>query len=217
MKAVIVLFISLGVYFAVTNIFAIREITVVGGNIQVNVDEKRLPKTLLFFPAAKIRAEILAHNPILADIRFEKKYPHTLVIVPTLRSAAALLITPSRRVRIDARGIILADSDREDTGIPKIYAPLSVLRIGQEVSDRSVRAGLAFLVGIEPTMPVETVSVLDDGVIKAHTGNLDIVFTQSSDEPSLITTLQTLMTGFRIKGTLPTVIDLRFDKPVVTF
>ena len=216
MKLVLGILLSIGVYFLVTNIFAIREIQITGGNIKVEVDKKKLPKTLLFFPSDKIRKEMLQNNPVLADIRFEKKYPYTLIIIPTLRSTAAMLITASRQVCMDQNGTVLADCDRAEGAVPKIYAPLSVLRIGQQVSDTGVKVALLFLAGIQNTLPVETISIADDGVLTAHTEKLDILFTQDADTASIASTLQTLMTGFRIKGTLPAIIDLRFDKPVIT-
>lgn len=208
---------SVAVYFLVVKVFTIQEIRVLSDTIQVSIDEKKLPRTLLFFPSDKFRAEILKDNPILADIRFEKNYPHTLVIIPTLRPKAAVITAPTRRVFVDERGIVLADADTPFFGLPHIDVNVSGLRIGQKIDDTRILTSLSFLAGIQPTMPIETVTISDDGVIRAHTGNLDILFTQEEEIASILTTLQTLITGFRIKGTLPSVIDLRFDKPVVTF
>lgn len=210
-------FFCTGVYFLLVRAFTIREIRVMGGDIQVSVDEKRLPRTLLFFPSDKMRAQLLASNPILADIRFDKYYPHTLVIVPTLRTPSILLITPSRRVFIDAQGIVLADADTAPRGLTQITSPISGLRIGQKVNDKGLSTGIAFVLQMQALLPIETMTISDDRTIQAHTQNLDIIFTQESDISSILGTLQTLIAGFRIKGTLPKVIDLRFDKPVVTF
>lgn len=204
-------------YFGISKLFDIREIRVVGGNIKVSVNEERLPRSLIFFPSDKLRKEILHDNPILADLRFEKSYPHTLVIIPTLRPAAALLITPSRQVLVDSRGIVLADADRRISGLPEIFVSITSLRIGQSVNDGRVTQSLTFLGGLPVSVVIETITITDDGVIRARTGKLDILFTQDSNITSVIATLQTLLAGFRIKGTLPTIIDLRFDKPVITF
>ena len=53
--------------------------------------------------------------------------------------------------------------------------------------------------------------------IRAKTGQTDILITQTSDLTYVRDTLQTLMEGFRIKGTMPKSIDIRFSKPVVQF
>ncbi len=207
---------SAAVYGGVVKLFAIRQISVVGSNIRLSIDERRFPSTLLFFPSAKLRLQILADNPILADIRFEKKYPHTLMIIPTLRTPAALLITPTRRVFIDPRGIVLADAGSAG-GLPQISADISGLHIGQKIADTGVLSGLSFISDAAPIVRIESMTIDSDGVLRAHTGNLDLLFTQVADTSQITRTLQTLITGFRIKGTLPKVIDLRFDKPVVTF
>lgn len=207
---------SLGVYLIITRLFSIREISVVGDHIQISIDQRRFPTTLLFFPTEKIRTELLAENPILADVRFERRYPHTLVITPTLRSPVAVLVTPSRTVFIDARGYILSDADVA-AGLPRIAAPISGIRIGQQLTDKRIAISLLFVEQAKDFMRVETITIADDGSVTAHGGKLDILFTQNEDIQTILTTLQTLFSGFRIKGTLPTVIDLRFDKPIVKF
>ena len=75
-------------------------------------------------------------------------------------------------------------------------------------------AALAFLTGTRGVLPVGLVEE-QSGSLHAVSATLDIFFTQDAIEQTLAT-LQTLIAGFRIKGTLPKVIDLRFDKPVIT-
>ena len=214
---VLFVLISYGVYLGAVQFFSIRKIEVVGKNIQVSVNERLFPRNLLFFPSDKIRAQLLHDNPILADIQFKKEFPHTLLILPTLRTAAAVLHMPARSVLIDEGGMVLADIDRPPANIPEIFAPTTSVVIGQKVADAPVLVSLSFIIGVSSILPVQTIMIADSGDITAHTGTIDILFTQDTPSPSLVATLQTLLSGFRIKGTLPKVIDLRFDKPVVTF
>jgi hypothetical protein len=197
--------------------FSINNIVVVGNNIQVQVDETRMPKTLLLFPAERLRAQLLAANPILADIQFQKKYPHTLIIVPTLRSAVARLTAVSREVLVDANGIVLSDADSSSSNLPRLIVAIPVVRIGEIISDHRVTASIAFITGMQDILPIHSVSVEDDGSLRAKGDKLDILFPQDGATPTLLATLQTLLSGFRIKGTLPTFIDLRFNKPIIKF
>lgn len=48
-------------------------------------------------------------------------------------------------------------------------------------------------------------------------GGTKIIFGPDKDESVQISSLQLLLTRFRIEGRKPTIIDLRFDKPVVRF
>ncbi len=205
------------VWWVCISAFSIKNIVVIGNNIQVQINQRRLPKTLLLFPSAKIRAQLLADNPILADIQFQKKYPHTLVIVPTLRAAVVRLILTGREVLLDESAVVLADADSQSPPLPSIIVPLAAVRIGETIRDSRVTAGISFITGMQNIVPIQTVSVEDEQSLRAKSNSLDILFSQDGDMSSTLATLQTLLSGFRIKGTLPTYIDLRFNKPIIKF
>ena len=216
---VVMLFIliSIAVYWFCIRLFAITNIVVVGKNIRVQIDESRMPKTLLLFPAGSIRGQILHENPILADIQFHYAYPHTLIIIPTLRTPIAYLSIVSRDVLLDKTSMVLGDRDASHSDLPDIRIPISVVRIGEALKDQRVNAAMSFLVGVHDILPIQTITVENESSLRAKSQNLDIVFPQDRSSDSLVATLQTLLSGFRIKGTLPTFIDLRFDKPIVKF
>ncbi len=214
---VMFLLFSGAVYWTCIKIFTINNIVVVGNNIRVEVDEGRLPKTLLLFPASKLRTQLLEDNPILADIQFQIKYPHTLVIMPTLRSAVVRLILPARDVLVDAGAVVLGDTGSGSMELPRLVVAIPVVRIGEKISDPRVTAGIAFITGMRGILPVSEVSVEDDRSLRAKSGKLDIIFPQDAPTATVLATLQTLLAGFRIKGTLPTFIDLRFNKPILKF
>lgn len=197
--------------------FTIKNIVVIGRNIQVQVNESKLPKTLLLFPSGTIREQLLAANPILEDIQFQKKYPHTLVIVPTLRSPAFRLTAGAREVLVDGNGLVLADSDASSPNLPRLIFPISTVRIGEKITDQRVGAAIAFIRGTREIVPITSVSVEDEQSLRAKSDKLDILFPQDGAIDPLLATLQTLLSGFRIKGALPTFIDLRFNKPIIKF
>jgi hypothetical protein len=76
---------------------------------------------------------------------------------------------------------------------------------------------LAFLNGTRDFLPIQTITIEDDSSLRAKSNTMDILFPQDGSMPAILATLQTLLSGFRIKGTLPTLIDLRFNKPMVKF
>lgn len=208
---------SCAVYWVSMSMFTIRSIIVVGNNIQVKVDEAKLPKTLVFFPSAALREQLLKENPILADIQFQKKYPHTLMIVPMPRTAVVRLSLVSREVLVDESGIVLADADVTSAPLPRLVIPIAAVHIGEKIADPRVTAGISFITGIRDTLKIHTISVEDERSLRAESDKLDILFPQDGPIPVTLATLQTIFAGFRIKGTLPTFIDLRFNKPIVKF
>jgi len=205
------------VYWVSIWMFTIKKIVVVGDNIQVRVDEARLPKTLVFFPSHSLREQLLKDNPILSDLQFQKKYPHTLVIVPTLRTAVARLSLTGREVLVDESGTVLTDADASSAPLPRLVVPMAAVRIGEIIGDPRVTAGISFITGIRDTLQIRSISVEDERSLRAKSDKLDILFPQDGSIPVTLATLQTLLAGFRIKGTLPTFIDLRFNKPIIKF
>jgi hypothetical protein len=205
------------VYWVSMWMFTIKSIIVVGNNIQVKVDEARLPKTLLLFPSAALREQLLKDNPTLSDLQFQKKYPHTLVIVPALRTAVVRLSLTGREVLVDESATVLGDADATSAPLPRLVIPLTAVHIGEKIADPRVTAGISFITGIRDTLQIRSISVEDERSLRAKSDKLDILFPQDGSTPSTLATLQTLLAGFRIKGTLPTFIDLRFSKPIVKF
>lgn len=204
-------------YGVLFSFFTLRNIEVIGTGIELVVDQEKLPRSLLFFPSERTRKELISQNPVLADLKITKRYPSTLVITPTIREPFARLYGKERAVLLDAQGIVLADAGASTIPLPRINVPAEGLRVGQKVTDKSVNQSLTFLSGTKDILSSHEFTSLDGGSIRASTEQLDILFTQDADLSTLIPTLQTLLNGFRIKGTLPAQIDLRFDKPVVTF
>ena len=208
--------VSVLLYEGVTRLFSIQVIEVIGSGVQVVVDEEKMSKTLLFFPSDRLRGEVLRDNPLLADVHFQKKYPHTLVIIPTLRSAFVRLQTNDRIVLLDRSGIVLMDGD-QGKALPLLRFNLQALRVSEAIVDARVQLALSLLDGLRTVFPVDAITEQDGAYVLVKTGKTDIFIPQDKELDDILATLQTLMTGFRIKGTLPEVVDLRFDKPVIKF
>ena len=88
---------------------------------------------------------------------------------------------------------------------------------GVKIFDRDVLASVNFIRETRSIVPIRDITMNDTMSLRAQRATMSIVFPQHADIPALVRTLQTVIAGFRIKGTLPTTVDLRFDKPVVTF
>ncbi len=200
--------------FGVMKFFTIRTIEIQGAGLTAVVDQKKLPKNLLFFPSDHVRAELLAENPLLAGVAIQKKFPHTLVIIPISRIPIAHLLTSGRLVDVDREGIIVREATR-DRALPTLQFDLGPVRIGEKISDPSLLTALAFI--DRHIVPVDMITLLDSQSLRVQSGKTNIYITHIGNIQVIADTLQTLLTGFRIEGKLPATIDLRFPKPVVTF
>jgi hypothetical protein len=213
--AVLIIFAcSISVFYITNRIFTIRYIEIAGNDVQVIVDEKRLSKNLLFFPSEKFRNEIIKSNPVLQDVRFEKKYPHTLRIIPVIRTPFVRLQTENRLVLVDRDGVVLQDGDH-GLSLPICIVQIPPFHVGETLIDPKIQFLLAFVREIQESLPIASIQQLDSTYYQVKVDKTDIYITQDKPVGETTSTLQTLIAGFRIKGTLPTVVDLRFDKPIV--
>lgn len=203
--------------YAISNwLFTIRSIEVVGENAIVQIDEQKIGRNLLFFPSEQLHTRVLADNPWLSDVRFEKRFPGTLRIVPTRRQPIAVLVSGDRTVLVDKEGMVVGDGDG-GSDLPRLRFPPMPLRVGEIIGNDDIHLALALTEGLAGDIAIRTITRDAGGYLRAQTDTLNIIIAQDQAASDTLATLQTLLTGFRIKGTLPTVVDLRFDKPVVKF
>ena len=207
---------SIGVYFGSDYLFALENIEVAGDGLGVTVNEEKMPNNLLFFPAEKVKEEILRDNPILGSLELKKKFPHTLIVVAKRRDPIARITLESIVGLIDREGYIVGIDDGTNS-LPLITLEPLRVSVGEQVSDESVRAALALIAALPPHYVMRKITRFDRLSIMGETEVLNIVVAQNSDAPRISHTLQTILERFRIRGTMPTRIDLRFDKPIIQF
>lgn len=218
--AILILVVTLfviGIFAIIDRVFRIQEIQVTGASVTVEVDPKKLTKNLLFFPRDLVRSELLSDNPLLSDVVITKKYPHTLIFTLSVRTPVARLQIISRQLLVDGRGVVLGENSAATNLLPVIAIPIEVAQPGATIQDARIISALSFIQEIGSSLPLTQISAFDSTSLLAKIGNTDILFREDASMRETATTLQTIFSGFRIKGTLPTRIDLRFDKPIVTF
>ncbi len=194
----------------------VRQIVVDGQGMLIELDRSKIGENLLFLQTDRLTHDLLSAYPVLASVRFEKKYPGTLIIHLVRRQPVAMIRSHGGTYLVDADGIIL-DNAGPQTALPLMSMDISVPSIGSRVTNPEARAALTFINALHGSLPVtEMRDNPANASIRAVMGNTDIFLPQMGDLGQKASTLQTIVEGFRIKGTLPTVIDLRFDKPIVT-
>lgn len=212
----IIVLLSTIVYWIVNSAFVIQTIEISGGGVSVLVDEKKIPKNLLFFPSDKIRSEILRQNVLLVDVKFVKKFPNTLVIRPIVRMPVAVMVSSERAGIIDREGYVLEYGD-QGRALPVFRFDSIHLIKGEKIANPKVQLGLQSLENFSYIGSITSITDQDGPSILIKSDKTDIYIAQDKDIKATSATLQTLLAGFRIKGKLPAVVDLRFDKPVIQY
>ncbi len=195
--------------------FTIKDIVVSGDAAIVQVNEKQFVGNTLLFPALSVIKQIQDDNPLVKSIDIKKHFPSTLELIVHKRQPIAQLKTPTAIVGIDEDAVVTDVVGNIDAPVIEIDVPL--VRMGQTIRDESVKQSVKVVAGTVTFLNVLQITKNDSLSIRVITKQSSIFIPQNKDIRPILDTLQTLMSGFRIKGLIPKTIDLRFDKPVVQF
>jgi hypothetical protein len=205
---------SFGVYYVITSFFRLRKIEYVGEGAIIQIDETRIPGNVLFFPSERIRKTLLSDHPELKDVYVSKKFPNTLRIEPIFREPFILLQTKDKLVLLDKEQVVVTYASGVER-YPRVTLPLLVEKKGQRLDDKRITLAIGFILSTAPIVHFTEVTEVDSQSLSFKSDVTEVFITQNADLAEVTTTLQTLIEGFRIKGILPRIIDLRFSKPII--
>jgi hypothetical protein len=211
----IVAIIIIGLPLVFIRYFTIKHIEVKGDAVLFEYDANVLGNNLLFLPSGRIKKELLSAYPVIKSLDIEKKFPDTLLLTVSLYKPLSVFSSTSGNKLLTETGLVIGDAREEDFfSYPVVYdypkplfdgvlytepLILSVLRVIREFS-LSAKTDIY-------VMPGDSYRLIID--------NVEVVFPSTKEVFYLKRTLQALLQGFRIKGTLPKQIDLRYDNPVI--
>lgn len=195
--------------------FTIKDVLVDAPGMSIELDKEKFGKNLLFLPVSTFRQELLSSYPLLMDVTFERKFPGTLIVHLVKRPAFVSFESNGNLYELDEYGLVLG-SVGEVGGRTHMVFNIGILSAGSRVGDDRVEAALSFLRALENPARILRIEPRDNHSLRAKLGNTNIFLPQSGDLSAKADTLQIIMEGFRMKGTLPAVIDIRFEKPVIT-
>jgi len=201
--------------YAIIYGFDVTKIEFLGEGMEVEIQKELITGNSIFFPSGKVRTDLLKEYPQLADVIIKKKFPHTILIMPVLRKPIALLVTSKATYGIDAEAKVLGLGYVERI-LPEIRIDIPMVVVGSTLKDTRVESALQFLEKSASFIPISVIQISEDSLsFRATSDKTDILFTQGASIDTVMATLQTIMTGVRMKGTMPKIIDVRFSKPVI--
>ncbi|MEK7577045.1 MAG: hypothetical protein AAB492_00320 [Patescibacteria group bacterium] len=195
--------------------FRLERIEVVGTGAVFAADTAKLSSNVLFFPTKTLEDELRTNYPLFQTVTVTKKLPRTIVITYTLKDPSYYLESAGHTYGVDDHGIILGEYDKPFIH-PIMSFDIGVQSIGVLVVDARVRAAVAFLRALDPSIQVAFVKQYSQTAFMVNVDSLDVLVPVDGDMGEKARALLFLQNGFRIKGVLPSMVDLRFSKPVVT-
>jgi len=219
---VLVLFLSISLFVGLIyffkigiNIFQVKHVLVTGDPVQLEINQSIFVNNILFFPTDSVIRQLKLDNPLVKTVEIRKKFPSTLEFVIYKRTPIAEIVTDGIQLGIDEECVITEAALHNL--LPVITLTIPLARIGATVKHPMVVQAVALINKTKSSIQWSSIEMFETQSIRARSGQTDILITQTSDLQQVLDTLQTLMDGFRIKGTIPKSIDFRFGKPIVKF
>lgn len=173
-------------------------------------------QSLLLLDINKISYVLINRNPFIKSIAVTKHYPETLILDTKIRNPRYLVMKDSLVLPVDEDGVVLSGMDYDKT-LPKIEVSNFSIFSGEKTDWRILKA-IDLLANMEKQGIIVDQILIDDGgglfLINLPEGS-NIIVPYNADAPFIATSLQVIMSRFRIEGKFVSKIDFRFDKPVV--
>lgn len=212
----LLLFFLAGSVFLISFIFSffeIKTIIVEPTNIAVSIDKHQMPTNLLLFPIDTVKSELLSEYPEISTITIIKEYPNTLHFIFMKREAIAQFVYSNKTFYVDEKHVIF--SSREKYQVPIVTLQLNDMKEGTLISGLGVDCSLAFIKELRHDEAIERISLSTNDTLEVVLKDTRVLLLVTADGKERADTLQTILKGFRMKGSLPGTLDLRFSKPMI--
>lgn len=212
--AAVIVAASLAAYLILT-LFTVKNVSLSPQSCIGENDLELTGKFIWGIDPSSVEAALKERFACLDQAKIAKLYPAKLVVsvvtkIPSLAIADTNLgITPE--------GLVVTGSQAD---LPQLFMPQAPQLIpGQKVIDGKIlfAAGTTHLLSKTDFLP-QTVRILADGDLAVYDKDDTVaIFSLKKEKEEQVDSLQQVLAAAKIDGAKIAKIDLRFDKPVVTF
>ncbi len=163
-------------------------------------------------------------NPSYTIDSVEKTYPSTITINVYKQVPGAYLTVDGGYLLLSTESVILEKTREEPSDSYPIIAfyqhiPFSTYSVGQVIDADEIEDSLYFLALVKQTTKerVDSIDIVSYNMLGLYTSNKTFFFSSEKEREMQQWQLEQAVKQFRIDGTAYTVLDVRFDKPIVKF
>lgn len=203
--------------------FKVRNIIINNKQEQIFGLESVKNRNLLFLSTKSVEDTIFQRNSNIADITATKKLPETIELDVTFYKPIAYLETKAGFIQLSNAGRILLKQQKVTKKLPiiKYYqsVPYQTLQAGQFITYKDILYSLYFTEKLNDLgMAINNVDITGFYMLRLNSNkSQSFVTTTDKDRELQSMQLEKVIKQFKLKGQEFTSIDVRFDKPIVSF
>jgi len=217
----LILFLSL--LFFLNYFFSIKTINIISSErIKLTGLNNLKNKNILLFDEKKVIDNLIQLNPLIKSLAIEKQYPDTININYHLYSPLISFKASNGYFYLSEDGRILTKKTEDNSLLPTInyYQLLDYqsYHIGDRIDYIDIKNSLYFLKVLNNlSLTIDSLDIKDRDMLVFKVGTKEILFSCDKDIEKQEYEVSEIIRTFKIEGRSFSVIDLRFDKPVVKF
>lgn len=206
--------------------FRISEVEVVGAkNFVSSVDLKELAKSrsvgdhILFFDKTSLIDSLERNFQGAKHIKISRKLPSTIVVKVTERNPLAVVKDSSgEHYLVDEDGYALGKVDPSKTNLPKVNYSKKI-SVGYVLEPELVSVFLSLLQALDDEkILVSNLTVTPRYLsFRVDKGSIEVLISNEKDKQKSVGVLGNLLEKLSSEGKEPSLIDLRYDKVVVSY
>lgn len=175
-------------------------------------------KNLLRFDAEALATKIGEGNPKIKNVTVQKKIPSTLVVQFETRKPFLLATDRYQHARflVDDTGVVFATA-KDSMRFPLVITGRISLKEGVVLVDPTEKTALKIVEIVEETNLELDRLMIKENQILLEIDSIEVILGTDNVNLIKVKALQFLVKRFTIEGKKPNKIDLRFEKPIVTF
>lgn len=197
------------------SLFRLQTVEIVGTGAVFSADTATLSTNVLFFPTKALEIDLLKNYPLFSTVRVYKRLPHSIIIEYSLRDPWGYVQSKGHTYGVDDGGVIVGEYTPPFVH-PVMTFDIGTQSIGMRVTDPRVLAALSFLHALDPSIHVSSVKDYSKTAFEVAIDSMRVLVAIDGDKEEKARALLFLQNGFRIKGVLPSMVDLRYSKPIIT-
>lgn len=206
------------------NFFQIKEIEVLTPTNETIIDgiENLKKENILLLSIEKSEKLLTLQNAKIKQINIKKIYPSKLLITISIYDPIALLEVNSGYFALGEDGRVLYKKKDADKNLPVIHYyqkfAFTTGAPGEMISYQDVTLSLHLLkISRDIGLHVDSIDITGLSMIAFNLSNKKILFATQKDELIQEYELETIIKRFKLEGRDFKYLDLRFDKPVISY
>lgn len=186
-----------------------------------------LGENLITFKDKSLAEYVVDYSLTILSVDFRKQWPNELGVYITGRAPLAIVVASSSAVPAEQESFVIGETGLifdlalEDEILPRISLNAEGLGLGTELSSQEVAAYLEVLKEtVRYNLPLVWLDYSAEGCLTFQLRDGPVVLLNTGSEESIsasVSSLRLVLEKYRIEGRKLAKVDLRFNKPVVSF